>query len=268
MLPASCNWAEEAATRWQRGSRCRDSPAGDGTHHWAGVPTAGQHVPLSSRGATGQGAASPRGLFHGQAPGLPPSFTRRDTGKLEPGTAQVPVGAFSCQLAPNQPRGSGCSLAPSPERGRGVGGMARGDHAAAASAATCSPTCRAAGDGTPWALAGTGLQPAWQSEQCPHPPAPTALRARGAPALSHHRSDVGVTAMSGLVPSLLQVLSWLCADSQFGEKELLWCSKRFPGRGWQQREPRQANPWDAGGRTSNPKGSEQPGSPARPAAFR
>lgn len=31
----------------------------------ARVPTAGWHVPLSSRGATGQGAASPRGLFHG-----------------------------------------------------------------------------------------------------------------------------------------------------------------------------------------------------------
>lgn len=29
------------------------------------VPTAGWHVPLSSRGATGQGAASPRGLFRG-----------------------------------------------------------------------------------------------------------------------------------------------------------------------------------------------------------
>lgn len=67
--------------------------------------------------------------------------------------------------------------------------MARGDHAAAVSAATCSP--RAGQWVTACQAAGTGLQPSQQSERRPHP---QALSAWDAPALSHHGTETGVTA--------------------------------------------------------------------------
>ena len=69
------------------------------------------------------------------------------------------------------------------------------------------------------------------------------------------------------MPPLLRVLSWLRTDSRFGDKEFLWCSRRLPGRGRQQRDPgRQTHGTQTAG-LPTPKAARSRGAQPAPLLF-